>query len=133
MNIKYLGLFGLCFLGLSGVSCHDDCEKIGCIVGEWTWVESVGGFGGWTITPESEMMTERLHIDDFIFQEYRNDTLAFESEYDIGVSTKSLIGTPERTYIEFKSGGRLAITAERSELELFDQCFDCYVHKFIRK
>lgn len=109
------------------------CRKeTGCLQGtglsgEWIWTASYGGLGGWTLTPMSEMATQRLIIDDFFFREFVNDSLVFESEYDLGISEEPLPGTEERAYIEFESGGIRAIVIGASELELIEQCFDCLI------
>ena len=119
------------------LACHkkdDPCEKPTGLAGEWIWVESVGGIGGWTETPATEHQTKTLKIDDYYFREYVNDTLAFESQYDLGISDEVLVGTEARTYIEFTPSGELkAIVTSDTELLLYDQCIDCFTHRYKRK
>ncbi|MCB0521972.1 MAG: hypothetical protein KDD27_23720 [Saprospiraceae bacterium] len=117
---------------LLGCKKDDECFKAIGINGEWIWVESVGGFGGWTLTPESESITKKLIIDDFFYKEFVNDSLVLETEYELGISEETLLGTEERTFIKFDSGGEQAIIIEDSELELIDQCFDCFNHRYRR-
>ena len=50
----------------------------------------------------------------------------------MGISDETLLGTEEKTFIRFESGGEQAIVISDSELELIDQCFDCYNHRFKR-
>lgn len=123
----------LCCLLLLPFSCRKETGCTTGLNGEWIWTASYGGLGGWTLTPESEMATQKLVIDDFFFREYLNDSLVFESEYDLGISEEPLLGTEERAYIEFGSGGIRAIIIGASELELIEQCFDCFSHQYRRK
>jgi len=129
-TLIFSALLSLVFFGCQKE--HECMEAMG-IFGEWTWVESKGGFGGWTLTPESEHLTRKLVIDDFFYKEYVNDSLVLDTEYDLGISDDVLLGTEEKTYISFKSGGEQAIIISKSELHLIDQCFDCYHHRYKRK
>ena len=122
-----------CLLLLMACKKEVDCEKPPGLKGEWIWVKSVGGFGGWTETPETNKATKTLKIDDALFREYRNDSLVFQSKYTLGVSDKTLVGTEDRNYIAFESGDVKAIIVGESELELIDQCYDCFSHKYRRK
>ena len=99
------------------------------ILGKWNWIESIGGFGGWTLTPESEGYTQLLKITNTHFSHYVGDSLVFESDYSYRFDT--LYGQPE--YLEFKSGGAIAIQFSHKRLELIESCDDCYVHYFERK
>lgn len=117
---------------LAGCKKEDDCYKAIGINGEWIWVESVGGFGGWTLTPESEKMTKKLVIDDFFYKEFVNDSLVLETKYELGISDEPLLGTEEKTFIKFDSGGEQAIIIGDTELEFIDQCFDCFSHRYKR-
>jgi hypothetical protein len=38
----------------------------------------------WTLTPESENMTQKLIIDDFTVQKYVNDSLVWKTGYVLG-------------------------------------------------
>jgi len=64
-------------------------ESSHLIFGKWNWVESVGGFGGIRITPESVGYT-KTHVfqPDCTFLGYRNDSLLIIAEYSI---TKKLV------------------------------------------
>lgn len=120
-------------LMVAGCSKEDDCSQSNDLKGEWIWVESVGGIGGWTLTPESQNVTKKLVIDDATFSEFVNDSLIFKSTYTLGISEKALIGTTEKTYIRYESGNQQAILIKGSELELIDQCYDCYSNRYLRK
>ncbi len=120
-------------LMVAGCSKEDDCSQSNDLKGEWIWVESVGGIGGWTLTPESQNVTKKLVIDDATFSEFVNDSLIFKSTYTLGISEKVLIGTTEKTFIQFETGNQKAILINGADLELIDQCYDCYSHRYRRK
>jgi len=131
MKNKWIQLFNGCLLLLL-MSCHKDkdCEQATGIHGEWIWVKSVGGFGGWTQTPESDGVTKKLKIDDFQFEEYLNDSLVFKSAYDLEMRNDTVFGT--NTFIQFENGGEQAILINKTQLQLFDQCADCFSHTYKR-
>jgi hypothetical protein len=84
------------------------------------------------LTPESQNVTIKLIIDDNIYKEFVNDSLVLETGYELVISEEILIGTTEKDLIRFESGREKAIMISDSELELIDQCFDCYSHRYIR-
>jgi hypothetical protein len=131
LKIIFLFSFILIF-NLIGCKKEDECFKAVGLNGEWVWIESVGGFGGSTLTPDSERIMKKLIIDDFKYKEFVNDSLVLETEYELGISDETLLGTKEKTFIRFESGVEQAIVISDSELELIDQCFDCYNHRFKR-
>ena len=94
------------------VSCkkesEETCDK-SSLKGTWIWEKSVGGFGGWTLTPESENMTQKLVIDDLYFKWYIKDSLAINEQYDFGTSEEGGVGTESKTYIELESGRRYSV------------------------
>lgn len=93
----------------------------------------MGGIGGWTLTPESENITRKLIISDDIYREYVNDTLVYEKKFVSGISKDKLIDTDVRTYIQFESGEKLATIVRRSDLELIEQCIDCFKYYYTKK
>lgn len=136
MANRFVNIYFFIFLVLVTVGCNkeNDClHGSNDLKGEWTWVESVGGIGGWTLTPESQNVTKKLVIDDVTFSEFVNDSLIFKSTYTLGISEKELLGTTEKTYIRYQSGNPQAILINEADLELIDQCYDCYSHRYRRK
>lgn len=93
------------------------------------WIQSSGGLGGWTITPQSEGYTKLLQITNTTFSEYMGDSLIFESHYLYLYDT--LYGLPE--YLEFESGGAIGVDFSNNRLELIEFCFDCYVHQYEKR
>lgn len=112
-------------------SCDKDCTESSGIRGEWEWEKSTGGLGGWTITPETIMATRTLRIDDLVFREYQNDSLVFESPYDLYTTPDTVWGT--NLYITFESGGTEAVILDESNLQLIELCADCFEHHYQRK
>jgi hypothetical protein len=54
------------------------------IMGQWRWVKSVGGIGGFTSSPQSSGFTQRYQFnDDSTFRFYRKDTVAAQGKFSI--------------------------------------------------
>lgn len=123
-------VFGM-FLLLAACRKERACEPSSGIQGEWIWTQSVGGIGGWTLTPDSEMMTRMLKIDEFYYEEYANDSLIQRVEYDLDISDEDFFGTNQ--YLVLETGTTYAVKAEGSTLELYELCFDCFTHYYKRK
>lgn len=119
-------------LFLSGCTKENNCPKDDSINGEWIWVESTGGLSGGTITPQITGISRKLIIDDFIYREFENDSLVLETQYKLGISDKELYFTKVRTFIKLDSQEIQGIIISSTELELIEQCFDCYSHKYKR-
>lgn len=120
-----------CLLPFSSCVKDPDCSKPSGIYGEWEWVQSFGGFGGWKETPESAGYRLRLEIDDLHYRQYKNDSLIFESPYDLVMRPDSVWDT--NTYLEFETGGAQAYQIRADTLFLYDLCADCFDHTYIRK
>lgn len=121
-------LFLILFVSITGCEEEELSNQIQ-ILGKWEWAKSQGGFGGWTITPESEGYAKYLEIDNTTYREYINDSLVFQSKYTYRSDT--LYGIPE--YIDFENGGALGVKVSEYTLELSEFCFDCYVHFYGQK
>ena len=109
-------------------NCIDDV----CIVGEWTWVQSYGSIAGTTITPQTEMETRKLIIDDTNYREYVDDVLILESDYEY-VKTDELSGfTNDSLVLKLGIGTWYAVFEEEENLILSEPCFDCWTHTYSR-
>ncbi|WPU95338.1 hypothetical protein SNE25_07345 [Mucilaginibacter sabulilitoris] len=54
------------------------------IVGEWRWVKSVGGIGGFTLTPKTEGFTQKWVFNaDSTFKSFKNDSLTIQGKFSI--------------------------------------------------
>lgn len=118
---------------LAAAACRkeNECELPTGIQGEWIWKQSVGGFGGWTLTPESEMITRKLKIDDLLYQEFVNDSLVISEEYDLDIRDETYFGT--NTYLVVENHAEYAAKIEGAKLELYELCFDCFTHEYRRQ
>lgn len=54
------------------------------IMGQWRWVKSTGGIGGFTSTPQSAGFTQRYQFStDSTFHFFRKDTVAMQGKFSI--------------------------------------------------
>ena len=100
-------------------SCEkrDDCDPNNpSLIGTWTWIKSVGGIGGGTIT--AEMTGEKIVISfssDSVFVKTLNGNKIAESEFSISYDSrvnKSYIDYPGmiNQYFEFQDCNNLILT-----------------------
>ncbi len=94
--------------------CENDCVIPKGIYGEWNW--TMTEIHGSISTPEILGYTEKLSINDFTFKRYINDSLVYESQYDLTTRTDSL--NIERNFIVFSSGFEEGIYIGETELVL---------------
>ena len=87
---KYLKYVVVVVIGMSLLTSLGCGKKIiksetcHLIVGKWSWVESVGGFAGVRLTPESEGYTKtHVYTPDSTFFGFRNDSLMIMAKYSI--------------------------------------------------
>ncbi len=129
--MKIISILSIFVVVVAIASCDEDCTVPTTVIGEWTWVKSVGGFAGHTITPESEGYTKQLVIDDHFYTEYIDDSIDFNTQYDLRVQQDSVFETPY--VIWFDLGGMVAYKYEGDQLEIIEVCADCYSHFYSRK
>ena len=129
--MKIISILSIFVVVVAMTSCDEDCTVPTTVIGEWTWVKSVGGFAGHTITPESEGYTKQLVIDDHFYTEYIDDSIDFNTQYDLRVQQDSVFETPY--VIWFDLGGMVAYKYEGDQLEIIEVCADCYSHFYSRK
>ncbi len=120
-------------LALLLTACHKNngCPAPEGLQGTWIWEKSVGGFGGWTITPDSTGTTRRLEIDDFFYREFENDSLVFESQYDLEIRPDSFLNT--NRYLRFSQWDERAVWYDASRLHVHERCADCFSHEYRRQ
>jgi hypothetical protein len=134
-HIKRLAVLtmGLCLLTCPG--CGKKSTKPACshsIVGQWSWVESYGGFAGERLTPQSEGYTKKQVFGrDSTFLEYRNDSLIFSAKYSI--SRKPVWNSDTALVLEISGfHDQIIGFAGKDTLELTEHCLDCFEHRFCR-
>lgn len=117
----------LLFTGCSLVPGHTKND----LLGSWDWVSSVGGFAGWTLTPESEGYHQTLTFYDNQFYVVTRDGEPIEQ----GMYNTKLVEWDEsrKLIIKFESALDGAIVHLSGDtLQLADMCYDCYYHLYIR-
>lgn len=108
-------------LALLLYGCEKDCAKPNGIYGDWVWTKTIDIASGYAITPAELGYNEKLKIDDFMYRSYINDSLSYESQYDLIVKTDS--NNNERHFIVFASGYEEAIHIGESELIIAESIF----------
>lgn len=92
--MKYFILLMAVFTLCSVSSCNK--EKMltsDSIVGEWRWVKSVGGIGGFTLTPKTEGFTQKWVFNaDSTCKFYHKDTVAINGKFSIKHNYKTSAG-----------------------------------------
>jgi len=96
------------------------CSSTLC--GEWVWVSSSGTIAGITITPETEGVIKTIIIDDVIYQEFIDEELVLETEYEFS-----------EPIMTFNSGIDKRVEMDDEDLQLHDQLFDGWSHSYRRK
>src|SRR4030095_14031114 len=104
---KIFGIF-LALISILPACCDDDCgpteegKNQEGILGKWVWIKSVGGIGGWTLTPESEGYTQYILLDEFYYSEFKNDTMLLKKQCDFEIRTHTFLGNNK--YLVLESG-----------------------------
>ena len=119
------------------------------IVGEWRWVSSTGGIAGWTLKPKNNDEHILHFTEDGIFDVYTNSVLFYSGSYRLTGTESIYSGSQELSlvidrfvrhkkdtvnyYPYFPMNGTIIRKFSNKELELADNCYDCYGHSFLRK
>ncbi len=77
------------------------------------------------------MITRRLKIDDFVYQEFVNDSLVLSAQYDIEIRDDEFFESNK--YLVIENQTEYAFKIEGTTLELFELCFDCFTHQYERQ
>lgn len=110
----------------------DVCIDEVCIDGEWKWVQSYGSIAGSTITPQTEMETRSLIIDDFEYSQFVDGNLVLKTEYEYVKSDELNSFTTDSLVLKLVSGNWYAVFEEGSNLILMEPCADCWTHTYTR-
>jgi hypothetical protein len=131
MKSKSSLIIVFCLILLAFMSCDKDYLKPNGIAGVWIWVKSEGGFADITLTPATEGISRHLIIDDSYFTVFEDDSIVFQSKYELITKPDAYFETDR--YIKFDFGGEEPYIVNKKVLQLFDQCDDCFFHTYIRK
>jgi hypothetical protein len=100
--------------------------------GKWNWLKSVGGIGGWTLTPPPIVRVE--YERSGLFSYYRNDTLVATTRFVIR-REKTFLSSDTCDVIHYQDSLRFVPQAFKvgiDTLKLTDLCVDCYGHAYKR-
>ena len=105
----------------------------GTMIGNWNWLSTSGGIGVSLYTPENTGEIRRVEFDNKSnFRYYVNDILKSDHTFRIEKS-KSITGNDSALIAYNLLSSRQNIMFRGTDtLILFDECYDCYEHYFIR-
>lgn len=119
------------------------------IVGDWRWVSSTGGIAGLHLKPKNGDTHILRFTADGAFQVYTNSVLFYSGNYRL-TSAESIYSDSREPslvidhfvrhkkdtinyYSSFLVNGTIIRRFSNTELELADNCYDCFGHLFARK
>ncbi|MCO6498476.1 MAG: hypothetical protein J5I50_12535 [Chitinophagaceae bacterium] len=118
-------------------SCQKSEIKIGydAIIGQWEWVQSSGGFTGWTISPATEGYTSTLQFTKDKYRVFRNDSLFAEGSYKLEMKVSSMTSNKEKVLMLVSDFGpaNQRVEFEGKKMFLIDECYDCFISEYIKK
>ncbi|PIQ21117.1 MAG: hypothetical protein COW65_11040 [Cytophagales bacterium CG18_big_fil_WC_8_21_14_2_50_42_9] len=134
--LKYLCLwfFATCLLP----ACQTEeinPEVSNSLAGNWQWVSSNGGITGQDHQTPASTNTQLViqFTSDNQFFRYQNGVKTEETTYILqqGKSIYDASGQSNIMIIN-GTGTRYSYRLENNELYLFDECYDCYTHHYVR-
>jgi len=131
---KYFLLF---LIGITLVSCSNDDDNSTSdtsfrIIGNWNWIVSSGGIGGWTYTPESTGDTQRLVITSTTIKHYINNELVSENNYTIETRESVIFSGMHEMLISEENGFRTIVEVDGNKLYLSGDCNDCFGSEYYK-
>ncbi len=102
------------------------------LIGKWKWVESSGGIDGRTETPESTGNAVIIEFTVSTMRKYVNENLESEINYKtyLGPSIRT---TQNTDLIVYKNGTKQSMELYGNSLILFDECYDCCQHNYLKE
>jgi len=104
-----------------------------CIDGTWEWIESTGSIAGVTINPETENQTRKLIITESRYQEFINNELIVDLEYEYVKSDELSHFTLDSLILKLATSNWYAVFGDNDNLTLREPCADCWDHTYKRK
>ncbi len=115
------------------INCSNDDENNikEQLIGKWIWVESSGGIQGETLNPQTTGENRHIEITSDKIKYFTNGILT--SEFDYYLQKRVSIWTNEmRDFLIYKYDRTQSIVLIENKLILYDECFDCYQHEYIK-
>lgn len=102
------------------------------ILGSWKWINSSGGIDGRVETPSSTGYEVYIEFTNKKFRKYLNGALVDELSYSIQEG-QSIRTTGNTEPVAFENGTTQSIELYDNKLILYDECFDCFQHEYVRE
>ncbi len=112
-------------------ACRQKVEPEAALVGNWRWLQSTGGLDGHSETPATAGYEQRLQIDDTYIARYRNDSLLVRERYRL-IKGQSIYSSKEVLLLRYSDGRQQSFLLANDTLVLRDECYDCFVHVYVR-
>jgi hypothetical protein len=109
-------------------------ETPAILIGSWNWLNSSGGFTGMSYSsPETTGEIKRIEFDaNNNYKFYINEVLKSDRKFQIEKG-ETITSQDSALIINNIFWARQSITFRSNDtLILFDECYDCYEHYFIR-
>ncbi|WP_298520088.1 hypothetical protein [uncultured Kordia sp.] len=123
------------FIGFTLLSCSNDDDQTAVtnssIIGNWSWIQSSGGIGGWTHTPESTGTIQQLQISATTIKRYINNELVSETNYTIETGESIILSGEHELLIE-DNEFRNIIQFHDGNLFLTGDCNDCFISEYAK-
>ena len=105
------------------------------LYGLWIWSESSGGIAGMKYTPITEGYSSVIEFHQSgIFKKYKNEQVEMTSKFSL-TNGKTIYTSEIANLIEYEESPIMQSIefGKKNTLFLRYECFDCFVHKYVRK
>mgnify|MGYP001814671050 CR=1 FL=1 len=127
--MRYLLIPILAVLMLTG--CSKDTVEGNDLLGTWQWVETSGGMDGTIESPQTTGNDILLEITETSIKRYINGDL--ESDLTYTLQTGESIRGGQREIISYENDWKQSVELSGNQLILYDECYDCYQHEYIKE
>lgn len=114
-----------------GCSNEHNEELHSKLIGKWKWIESSGGIDGRTETPKTRGNAVTIEFTRTTMKTFVNGNLESEINYEIQVGS-SITTTQKTDLIVFENGTIQSVFLEGNSLVLFEECYDCFQHNYLK-
>jgi len=117
---------------LIGCSQDDNINIQAQLPGKWKWIESSGGIDGRTETPESTGDAVTIEFTLTTMKKFVNGNL--ESVVDYKIQSGFSIRTTQNTdLVVYENGTKQSVELNANFLVLYEECYDCFQHNYIKE
>jgi len=126
--MRHLMITILAVILLTG--CSKDTDEGNDLLGNWKWVETSGGMDGTIESPQTTGDDILLQITESSIRRYVNGDL--ESDMTYTLQTGESIRGGQQEIITYENEWKQSVERSGNQLILYDECFDCYQHEYIK-